>query len=98
MVRAGYTTESSRDAVTGLDLSKLQPGPLTSRYLIVNPLEAGAEPGVPNGFPNAEALGLPQTVPTVPDEVPDVEESPPVPPPQPGFSADAQAGNEPGGM
>lgn len=105
MVRAGYTTESSRDAVTGLDLSKLQPGPLTSRYLIVNPLEAGAEPGVPNGFPNAEALGLPAPLGPSPEhgppgghEVLPGDETVP-PDAQPGFSESGQAGNEPpGGM
>jgi hypothetical protein len=59
LVRAGYTTDSSRDAVTAQDMSLLKVGPLTSRYLIVNPLEAGAEPGVPNGFPNGPAIGLP---------------------------------------
>ena len=59
LIRGGYTTDSARDAVTQQDLTLLQPGPLTSRYLIVNPLEAGAEPGVPNGFPNGPAIGLP---------------------------------------
>lgn len=68
MVRAGYTPESARDAVTSLDLTGLEPGPLTSRYLIVNPLKAGAEPGVPDGFPNAEALGLPPPAPPQPGQ------------------------------
>jgi len=53
LIRGGYTSDSVRDAVTGQDLTRLEPGPLTSRYLVVNPLEAGAEPGVPLGFPGA---------------------------------------------
>jgi hypothetical protein len=106
LVRAGYTTDSSRDAVAQMDMALLEPGPLTSRYLVVNPLEAGAEPGVPLGFPNAEALGLPAppgypggapaTAPGTPP--PDHQEAePPDPASIPGFSADAQAGNEPAG-
>jgi phage portal protein BeeE len=94
MVRSGYTPESARDAVTSLDLSRLQPGPLTSRYLIVNPLEAGAEPGVPNGFPNAEGLGLPGPYGKQPEAGLIAEEEPgDAPPAQPGFSED---GPQPG--
>jgi hypothetical protein len=107
LVRAGYTTDSSRDAVTAQDMSLLKVGPLTSRYLIVNPLEAGAEPGVPLGFPNAEALGLPApagypggepaTVPGAPPPPDGQEAEPPDPGSIAGFSADAQAGDEPAG-
>ncbi|MBO0813549.1 MAG: phage portal protein [Actinobacteria bacterium] len=53
LIRGGYTSDSARDAVVKQDLSLLEPGPLTSRYLVVNPLVAGAEPGVPQGFPDA---------------------------------------------
>jgi hypothetical protein len=98
LVRAGYTTESARDAVTEQDMSLLKVGPLTSRYLVVNPLEAGAEPGVPNGFPNAAALGLPPPLGT-PAVPPPEEPEPPEPSTIPGFTPDAQAGDEPtGGM
>ncbi len=98
LVRAGYTTESARDATAKQDLSLLQVGPLTSRYLVVNPLEAGAEPGVPNGFPNAAALGLPGPI-GAPATPPPDETEPPEPSTIPGFTPDAQAGNEPtGGM
>jgi phage portal protein BeeE len=98
LVRGGYTTESSRDAVVNMDMSLLQVGPLTSRYLVVNPLEAGAEPGVPLGFPNAAALGLPGPIGT-PAAPPPAEAEPPEPSTIPGFTPDAQAGNEPtGGM
>lgn len=93
MVRSGYTSESARDAAAKQDLSLLEPGPLTSRYLVVNPLEAGAEPGVPLGFPNAAELGLPG--PPAPAPAPGQQKPPDVP----GFSPDAQAQNEPpGGM
>jgi hypothetical protein len=99
MVRAGYTTDSARDAVAKQDLSLLEPGPLTSRYLVVNPLEAGAEPGVPNGFPNAAALGLPGPIGAPAAPPPEHEAEPPDPSSIPGFTPDAQAGNEPqGGM
>jgi len=100
LVRAGYTTDSARDATTKQDLSLLQPGPLTSRYLIVNPLEAGAEPGVPLGFPNAAALGLPGPPVAVPGAPPPADEQePPDPAAIAGFTPDAQAGDEPtGGM
>ncbi len=106
LVRGGYTTDSARDAVAAGDMTLLQPGPLTSRYLVVNPLEAGAEPGVPLGFPNAAALGLPAppgypggaTAPGAPPP-PESEAEPPEPSTIPGFTPDAQAGNEPqGGM
>ena len=94
MVRAGYTSESARDAVTHMDLTGLEPGPLTSRYLIVNPLEAGAEPGVPNGFPNAEALGLPPPVPPAAGVPPPHDSNEPAPPDeQPGFSDSTGAGD-----
>jgi len=53
LVRAGYTTDSARDAAAKQDMSLLEPGPLTSRYLVLNPVTAGAEPGVPLGFPGA---------------------------------------------
>jgi phage portal protein BeeE len=98
LVRAGYTTDSARDAVAGQDLSRLEVGPLTSRYLIVNPLAAGAEPGVPDGFPNGPALGLPGPA-GAPGAPPGEQEpgEPPDPSTIPGFSPDAQAGNEPGG-
>jgi hypothetical protein len=96
LVRAGYTTESARDATAGQDLSLLKVGPLTSRYLVVNPLEAGAEPGVPNGFPNAAALGLPGPI-GAPAAPPQTEAEPPDPSTIPGFTPDAQAGNEPAG-
>jgi hypothetical protein len=80
-------------------MSLLQVGPLTSRYLVVNPLEAGAEPGVPLGFPNAAALGLPAPPGYPPAEGQMAEE--PAEPPEPstiaGFTPDAQAGNEPAG-
>jgi hypothetical protein len=73
-------------------------GPLTSRYLVVNPLEAGAEPGVPYGFPNAEALGLPPwTAPPAAAPPPEQETEPPDPATIPGFTPDAQAGDEPTG-
>jgi phage portal protein BeeE len=100
LVRAGYTTESARDATAQQDLSLLKVGPLTSRYLVVNPLEAGAEPGVPYGFPNAEALGLPPwSAPPAAAPPPEAEAEPPEPSTIPGFTPDAQAGNEPtGGM
>jgi phage portal protein BeeE len=99
LVRAGYTTESARDAVSGQDLGQLEVGPLTSRYLIVNPLAAGAEPGVPNGFPNAAALGLPPPVAPAAGKQPppDHEGEPPEPSSIPGFTPDAQAGDEPAG-
>jgi phage portal protein BeeE len=96
LVRAGYTTESARDATAKQDLSLLQVGPLTSRYLIVNPLEAGAEPGVPNGFPNGPALGLPAP-PGAAGAPPADEQEPPEPSTIPGFTPAAQAGNEPAG-
>lgn len=96
LVRAGYTTDSSRDAAVKQDMSLLQPGPLTSRYLIVNPLEAGAEPGVPNGFPNGPALGLPAPAGAVPPADPQ-EAEPPDPSTIAGFTPDAQAGDEPAG-
>lgn len=93
MVRSGYTSDSARDAAAKQDLSLLEPGPLTSRYLVVNPLEAGAEPGVPLGFPNAAELGLPG--PPAPAPAPGQQKPPDVL----GFSPDAQAQNEPpGGM
>ncbi len=99
LVRAGYTTESARDATAKQDLSLLKVGPLTSRYLVVNPLEAGAEPGVPNGFPNAAALGLPGPVGAPAAPPPQQEAEPPEPSTIPGFTPDAQAGDEPqGGM
>jgi hypothetical protein len=107
LVRGGYTTESARDAVAKQDMSLLQVGPLTSRYLIVNPLEAGAEPGVPNGFPNGPALGLPEPLgPTYSSKNPRPvgepaadEQEPPAPSAIPGFTPAAQAGDEPqGGM
>jgi len=96
LVRGGYTTESARDAVHEQDMSLLQVGPLTSRYLVVNPLEAGAEPGVPLGFPNAAALGLPGPI-GAPAAPPANEQEPPEPSAIPGFTPDAQAGNEPAG-
>jgi phage portal protein BeeE len=103
LVRGGYTTDSARDAVTGMDLSLLQVGPLTSRYLIVNPLEAGAEPGVPLGFPNAADLGLPAPpgYPLSDEQKAQIAEEPEPPEPSTiaGFTAGAQAGDEPtGGM
>jgi hypothetical protein len=96
LVRAGYTTESARDATAKQDLSLLEVGPLTSRYLIVNPLAAGAEPGVPNGFPNGPALGLPGPVGAAPP-APAQEAEPPDPSTIPGFTPDAQAADEPAG-
>lgn len=97
MVRSGYTTESARDAVSSLDLTKLEPGPLTSRYLIVNPLEAGAEPGVPNGYPNAAALGLPPPIAPAPGQPPPQDSEEPAPPDQPGFSDNTGDGGMDGG-
>lgn len=97
LVRGGYTTDSARDAVSKGDLGLLQPGPLTSRYLIVNPLEAGAEPGVPNGFPNGPALGLPGPAGATAPPPDGQEAEPPDPSSIPGFTPDAQAGNEPAG-
>jgi hypothetical protein len=106
LVRAGYTSESARDATTHQDLSLLRVGPLTSRYLIVNPLEAGAEPGVPNGFPNGPAIGLPPPLgPSYSshsprpggEPPPDGEQEPPEPSTIPGFTPAAEAGNEPAG-
>jgi phage portal protein BeeE len=52
LVRSGYTADSSRDAVVQQDLSVLESGPLTPRQLVADPLTAGAEPGVPLGFPD----------------------------------------------
>lgn len=95
LVRGGYTTDSARDAVAKQDLSLLEVGPLTSRYLIVNPLEAGAEPGVPLGYPNAEALGLPPPAVPAPGQPPPPDHEEPPPPDQPGFGQDT--GNEPTG-
>ena len=97
LIRGGYTSDSARDAVTSQDLTKLQPGPLTSRYLIVNPLEAGAEPGVPNGFPNGPAIGLPPPVGTPATPPPGQEAEPPDPASIPGFTPDAEAQDEPAG-
>jgi len=53
LVRSGYTPESVIEAVTKQDLSVLKPGKLTPRQLVADPLSAGAEPGVPLGFPGA---------------------------------------------
>jgi hypothetical protein len=101
LVRGGYTTDSARDAVAAGDVSLVQPGPLTSRYLIVNPLEAGAEPGVPNGFPNAADLGLPAPPGYPPSDEQKAQMAEEPEPPEPstiaGFTPDAQAGDEPAG-